>query len=381
MRPTRPSRTRSRPGDVTAGRTRLGECIPPRLPRVPRRRRVRRRPDHRVADAVRPGAGAVGRGRFREPGDLRPPRSRGDRRRPTLGADSSSPRCRRDEPRAHAAGDRRHRRRRTRPRRCTSRSPRMRGRRIRITIDGVRDEQTRLFGGTGRPASSRSASPRSACPASRSRRPRAGAVDSGLPLRSRRDRRRPVPVRVDGPSERGANGDGARGRRRATGPRRSLRPGTHVLTTARGQAGRAVDRPGRARVGGSPAARCSVADGRVSVGDPAPAPPPVTVVHNGDTEAAGARRGRDEAVLARARRVAEPGLARARRRRQWPRSVATRRRLRERLVGLAAGVGLVRRRVRVDAATAGVDRDLAVAAGRAPLRRRSSRSHGSAGAR
>jgi len=61
-----------------------------------------------------------------------------------------------------------------------------------------------------------------------------------------------------------------------------LAAGDHVLTTARWERRRLLDRPTRPRVGHD-GRTVHVAAGRVQVGSPAPAAPPVDVVRNGDT--------------------------------------------------------------------------------------------------
>jgi len=158
--------------------------------------------------------------------------------------------------------------------------PAVRGRRIRITIDGVRDEQTRLFGGTGsriEPVGFAEIG----VPGVAVKAPETGAVDSGCRSDLVAIDGQPLPVRVTG---RASAAQAAMGLAvtACSGPR-ELAAGTHVLTTAPGkQVGLSIDRV--ALASGAPAVRVSVGAGRVSVGDPAPASPPVTVVHNGDTK-------------------------------------------------------------------------------------------------
>ena len=131
-----------RPGDTTPAAPGVVERISAGLPVVSRRCRVRRRPRHGLADTVRPGGRAVGGGRLGAPRDARPSRRGGDRRRPPLRADAAcaststarpaSSRCRASPTRrlpnaatnVHVAF----------PARCS-------GRKIRVTIEGIREEQ------------------------------------------------------------------------------------------------------------------------------------------------------------------------------------------------------------------------------------------------
>jgi arabinofuranan 3-O-arabinosyltransferase len=157
--------------------------------------------------------------------------------------------------------------------------PALSGRRIRITIDGVRDEQTRLFGGTGsriEPVGIAEVG----VPGVSVKAPETGVVDSGCRSDLVAIDGQPLPVRVTGPA---SAADTAMGLAvtACSGPI-ELGAGTHELTTAAGkQVGLSIDRV--ALASGTPAVRVNVAAGRVHVADPAPAPPAVTVVHNGDT--------------------------------------------------------------------------------------------------
>ena len=160
-------RARSCPAAWRAGPTpRSTTTRPPRG----RRRSTRSQGSGREVDSARTG-------------DARPPRPRGDRRRPPLRADAAA----RSTSTARAASSRCPRiadqpGRRTRPRTSTSRSPRCAGKKIRVTIDGVRDERTTLFGTgadpgrAGRHRRARRARRRRSKPAGHGRRSTAAAV-------------------------------------------------------------------------------------------------------------------------------------------------------------------------------------------------------------
>ena len=266
-------------------------------------------------------------------GHGRPSRPLGDRRRPALGADA---RCALDVdgqvPRAHAAADRRPAGRERDRRPCTSRSRRCAGSTVRVTIDGVREERTKLFGTAAtrvepvgiaelrHPGRARS-------------RPRApGAVDSGCRSDLVAIDGRPVPVRVTGPVAAAADDRRAStvapcggalalgaGRARAARPRAGKDVGFSIdrLVLASGTE-RDARRPSRAVTCRSPSRRRRR--------------PTVDVVHNGDTKMRvhvdAARRSRSGSCSAsrRARAGTRTSCGGAR-----PRRLAARRRLRERL--------------------------------------------------
>ncbi len=158
--------------------------------------------------------------------------------------------------------------------------PAMRGRKIRVTIDGVREERTRLFttaatridpvgiAGFGLPAVSVS-------------RANTGSVDSGCRSDLVAIDGDPVPVRV-----RGAVGAAQTPMGLTVTPCSgaiSLATGTHVLTTAEGKhVGFSIDR--LVLASGSAAVPVGVADGHVNVSSPASTPAVVDVVHDGDTK-------------------------------------------------------------------------------------------------
>ena len=158
--------------------------------------------------------------------------------------------------------------------------PAVSGRNIRVTIDGIREERTRLFttaatrvepvgiAGFGLPADS-------VKPAD------TGSVDSGCRSDLVAIDGQPVPVRVRGPV-RAAQTPMGLTVTPCSGAIR-LAAGPHVLTTAEGKdVGFSIDR--LALASGTAAVPVGVADGHVRVSSPAPTPAVVDVVHNGDTK-------------------------------------------------------------------------------------------------
>ena len=158
--------------------------------------------------------------------------------------------------------------------------PPLSGRKIRVTIDGIREERTRLFttaatrvepvgiAGFGLPAES-------------VRPANTGSVDSGCRSDLVTIDGRPVPVRVRGAVSAAQTPMGLTVT--PCGGAISLAAGKHVLTTAEGkQDGLSIDR--LALASGTTAVPVSVAGGHVSVSSPAPTPAVVDVVHNGDTK-------------------------------------------------------------------------------------------------
>ncbi len=250
--------------------------------------------------------------------------------------------------------------------------PTLRGHAVRVTVLAVRAEQTALYG-TGR-TRGRAGRDREL----RHRRP------LGVDSRRRKDRQR-VSVRSRDRRRHARAGPHHRRRERRLhhiGIDRqrvrcsaAARPGAARAPHRSGQDQGLLDRPCRARLGNDDdgGQRCgrrarALDRGRRDEGCPA-----VGTCGQGDPqrrhEDACARRRRHETILARTRRIAEPGVARAGGRRWRPRRVATRRRLRQRMARDAAAIRWFRRRLRMDAATPSEGRDLVVVArGRALLR-------------
>ena len=181
---------------------------------------------------------------------------------------------------------------------------------------------------------------------------------------------RPVPVRVTGDARprahvMGLTRDAVRRRdsvSRAGPPRRSRR------RAARTSASRSIGSCSR-RAPATSRSR-SPTDASRGVGAAAPTPRRVVeVVHNGETKLRVHVTGATQPFWLVLGQSQSPGWHAHVVGRHGPRPVAARRRLRERLAGRRRQRRVVRRRDRVDAATAGVGRDLVVAARRAAVPR------------
>ena len=159
--------------------------------------------------------------------------------------------------------------------------PALRGRKIRVTIDGVRTEQTRLFATAATRAEPVGIAELGIPGAPvRPDRARAGSIDSGCRTDLVAVDHRPIPVRVQGATSRAQAVSGLA----VTPCTASLKlgAGPHVVTTARGKdAGFSIDR--LVLASGAPDARVQVGAGHVRVDAPAAHAPAVDVVHNGDT--------------------------------------------------------------------------------------------------
>lgn len=164
--------------------------------------------------------------------------------------------------------------------------PELHGNKIRITIDGVRQEQTRLFG-TGQtrvePVGITDFGVPGVAAGSAASSASAGSarVDSGCTKNLVAVDGRPIAVRVTGTTQGAQTAYGLTVT--PCGGSLQLGAGTHVVTTAEGkQVGFSIDR--LALASGTSAVPVSVASGRVKVSSPAPTPAVVDVTKNGDTK-------------------------------------------------------------------------------------------------
>ncbi len=157
--------------------------------------------------------------------------------------------------------------------------PALRGRTVRVTIDGIRPESTKLYG-TARTRVEPVGIASLGVPGVAVPTVGTGAIDSGCRSDLVRIDGHPVPVRVTGTGRAATTTSGLVVT--PCGAAIELGRGTHVLQTAAGKdVGLSVDR--LALASGTTATPVDVTGGRVRVGSPAPRAAKVTVVHNGDT--------------------------------------------------------------------------------------------------
>lgn len=158
--------------------------------------------------------------------------------------------------------------------------PALHGRTIRVTIDGIRPEQTKLYG-TNRTRVEPVGIASFGVPGVSVKPVGTGAVDSGCRSDLVTIDGRPVPVRITGLANAAATTSGLVVT--PCGPALELSKGAHVLQTAIGNdVGLSVDR--LAFASGTSSAPVAVAGGHVQVDTAAPGAAKVTVTHNGDTK-------------------------------------------------------------------------------------------------
>ncbi len=158
--------------------------------------------------------------------------------------------------------------------------PSLRGHTVRVTVDAVRAEQTKLYG-TGRTRAEPVAFASLGVPGVSVASVGTGTVDSGCRTDLVTVDGRAASVRITGNASAASTTSGLVVT--PCGPALELGKGTHVVQTAAGNVlGLSVDRLTLAsRTASTPV---TVAGGHVAVANPAPTPAKVTVVHNGDTK-------------------------------------------------------------------------------------------------
>jgi hypothetical protein len=160
--------------------------------------------------------------------------------------------------------------------------PALRGRTVRVTIDSVRAEQTRLYATRNTRVEPVGIS-ELGIPGLSVQPLGAGRVDSGCRSDLVAIDGHAIPVRITGPASAAGTTSGLTVAPCGADADISLAKGAHVLETAPGKvAAFSIDR--LALASGTPSTAVGVASGRVQVAGPAPEAAKVTVTHNGDTK-------------------------------------------------------------------------------------------------